>query len=59
MTFVNVAQSNFTAALRAFGAETVNQPLFFPLIAVLAASDGFAPQHAGIVRFRTLRCFAK
>jgi len=53
MTSVNVAQSNFAPALRAFGDETVNQPLFFPLIAVLAVSDGFAPQHVRIVRFRT------
>ena len=58
-SFVNVAQSNFRLALRAFGDETVNQPLFFPLIAVLAVSDGFAPQHVRIVRFRTLRCLAK
>ena len=59
MSFVNVAQSNFTVALRAFGDETVNPPLFFPLIAVLAVSDGLAPQHVRIVRFRTLRCLAK
>jgi len=59
ITFVNVEQSNFTVALRAFGDETVNQPLFFPLIAVLAVSDGLAPSHVRIVRFRTLRCLAK
>ena len=59
ITFVNVEQSNFTVALRAFGDETVNQPLFFPLIAVLAVSDGLAPEHVRIVPFRTLRCFAK
>ena len=59
MTSVNVAQSNFAPALRAFGDETVNQPLFFLLIAVLAVSDGLAPEHARIVRFRTVRSLAK
>jgi hypothetical protein len=54
-----MSRNRIQTGMRAFGDETVNQPLFFPLIAVLAASDGFAPQHAGIVRFRTLRCFAK